>query len=656
VIKIGAGPPQSSEKGDPGDDSVQPIPVTCGCGKKFRAKAELSGKRLKCPACGEALAIPSPESTGSTRVSSDLGLDQLMAAETAAATLPHSPLGPSKKSKKRKNASNTRLIVGLSVATGAVVLVLVVLLWPSGDNAELAKEGATPDTQPSETVEAPPSPPAAPSRAKLAAARTYPSFPDAMTEPPWNDAEPPFDLTEFLKAPPDAENAAPLYLDALFEFDDIYSLFSEEEYQRRYPIVRQRSDEHRRLDDARRKDPVSVDKAAVDAWLAQYDVGFQKLAAAQQRPRCVFQTGLSFDSLLPHVHTARQVARVVEWRTRRDLEQGDFQRPIEDFDTVLRLSRDLRPRGDAVCQLVSIAVDGICCRQIVPAILTAPAVESRHCDRLLALLVEHEAEAIDPFLEANRAQYFIDRKILHDLQHRTGSFDPQYMTEALGAKVDVDSPMACITFLGKLDAIGSPLAREKYGALAGGSRLPEGAKAPALALLPSAWSGGKMLADDEYIKEVDALNRVYASILDQAGQPDRRRAADFETVVAPLREPLRETTLAVFLAGSAHQALINAILRAETTSRGTQCLVALRRWQLQHEELPKDLDTLVKAAGMSGVPIDPYSDQPLRMTVIEGEPVIYSVGLDAKDDKALSDWQYGQQPGDFIFRLGPPSD
>src|SRR5437879_4956590 len=37
-----------------------PIPVTCACGKRFAAKDELAGKRLKCPACGGAIAIPQP--------------------------------------------------------------------------------------------------------------------------------------------------------------------------------------------------------------------------------------------------------------------------------------------------------------------------------------------------------------------------------------------------------------------------------------------------------------------------------------------------------------------------------------------------------------------------------------------------------------------
>ena len=58
IIRVGTGPPQPSGRVTPEKDSEPPIPVTCGCGKKFRAKAELAGKRVKCPACGDVLAIP----------------------------------------------------------------------------------------------------------------------------------------------------------------------------------------------------------------------------------------------------------------------------------------------------------------------------------------------------------------------------------------------------------------------------------------------------------------------------------------------------------------------------------------------------------------------------------------------------------------------
>src|SRR5690348_9992307 len=37
------------------------ISFACSCGKSFRAKDELAGKRTKCPACGQVLVIPSSQ-------------------------------------------------------------------------------------------------------------------------------------------------------------------------------------------------------------------------------------------------------------------------------------------------------------------------------------------------------------------------------------------------------------------------------------------------------------------------------------------------------------------------------------------------------------------------------------------------------------------
>ncbi|MGE0610695.1 MAG: hypothetical protein AB7O62_26630, partial [Pirellulales bacterium] len=36
------------------------IPVKCACGQAFSAKDELAGRRVKCPKCGQPLAIPNP--------------------------------------------------------------------------------------------------------------------------------------------------------------------------------------------------------------------------------------------------------------------------------------------------------------------------------------------------------------------------------------------------------------------------------------------------------------------------------------------------------------------------------------------------------------------------------------------------------------------
>ena len=98
---------------------------------------------------------------------------------------------------------------------------------------------------------------------------------------------------------------------------------------------------------------------------------------------------------------------------------------------LLRLTHDLRVRSGMVAQLVAIAVDDQCC-DLVRTILNVPDIEVEHCDQLLTLLAEHEANAIDAFVEGNRAEYIHCRQAIHDLQHRTGTFDPKFMRDELG--------------------------------------------------------------------------------------------------------------------------------------------------------------------------------------------------------------------------------
>jgi hypothetical protein len=472
-------------------------------------------------------------------------------------------------------------------------------------------------------------------------------FSDALTEPPsWNDQNVPFDLAEFLRVPAVDKNAAFLYLGAFVEFSwsemsCFFPEMSEQEQKERYLAASKLSDEQERLEDAWEKDPKSVDPAAVDAWLANFDAGFEKLAAAQERPQCIFQTGRSLTSLIPHAHVVRQVARVVRWRIRRDIQRGDLERPLQDLSTLLRLTHDLRVRSGMVAQLVAIAVDDQRC-DLVRTILNAPGIEVEQCDQLLTLLVTHEANAIDPFVEGNRAEYIHCRQAIHDLQHRTGTFDPKSMRDELGMEGNLTSPLACFQFF--LD-------------LSGGARAAQSAKMAAALqakLLPGAWTGGKMLSDDDYAKEVQTLNDFFTSILALADQQTSRRQEVMEIEAA--EDPVLKTTLLARMVIPAEVAFVNAICRSKARLRGTQCLVALRRWQLEHTDEAPDLETLVKAAGMTSIPIDPYSGKPLRMGSDVGKQVIYSVGPDGKDDKAEVEWNWAQKGlGDFIFRLETPS-
>ena len=61
-------------------------------------------------------------------------------------------------------------------------------------------------------------------------------------------------------------------------------------------------------------------------------------------------------------------------------------------------------------------------------------------------------------------------------------------------------------------------------------------------------------------------------------------------------------------------------------------------------------------AGLEGVPLDGYTDQPLKLATIQGKPVIYSVGPDGKDDNAMVEWEPFNETktaGDFLFRFEP---
>jgi hypothetical protein len=314
-------------------------------------------------------------------------------------------------------------------------------------------------------------------------------------------------MAAFLKASPPEENAAPLYLEAFYEFapqemvDLLYPDLSQEEKKKRHDTFRPRTKEHWRLEEAWEKDPKSVDAAAVDAWLANYDLGFEVLAAAQLRAECFFQPGRSFHSLWPHIQAARAVGNVVVWRTRRDIERGDLERPLQDLKLLLRLSRDLQVRGGLVAQFVTIALNERCC-ELVRMILNAPGVNTAQCDGLLALLAEHEAKALDAFVEGNRAEYINSRQALHDLQHRTGTFDPKTMKDDLQLAGDVTSPLACIKFFAELGG-NNPNVSAKMAALQG-------------KLLPGAWTGGKMLSDEDYAKEVAPGDSRFAHDHDRA--------------------------------------------------------------------------------------------------------------------------------------------
>ncbi len=245
--------------------------------------------------------------------------------------------------------------------------------------------------------------------------RAYPSLPGAVREiPEWMNRKAPFDVAKRFRPIPDEENAAPLYLEVLFEFvpNEMEKCVSPEENATRGPDLRARAMQTGRL----MVNPQAATPAERRLDVLKYRDAFDKLAEAQKRPRCMFETGLDEGSSFPHAQSSRQAIRLLDWRVEMWVDEGNLGAALDDVTMGLRLSRDLRPRGMIIPQLVSVALDSVIVTNMIPRILAAPDLKTADCDRLLEILARHDADAIDLLNEAFRVEYLLARDLVHRVE------------------------------------------------------------------------------------------------------------------------------------------------------------------------------------------------------------------------------------------------
>jgi hypothetical protein len=430
----------------------------------------------------------------------------------------------------------------------------------------------------------------------------------------------PFDVARFFPEIPPEENAAPLYLEALYEFapGDMRPCMAPDERNARERGLLAR--ETLTLKMMREGAEPGARQDLVD----EYAAAFAKLAEAQKRKRCAFEAGLGLDSMFHHAQASRAVVRLLEWRVEFKLAASEIGAALDDVEMALRLARDLRPRGAIICQLVSVALDSVIAQGLIGRVLAVPGLTSADCDRLLELLARHDREGVDSASEGFRVEYLSLRDLLHRLE----------LKEKLGDLVGSPS-----------SSNGTVLAR-LFDKVSGGQRLEIATRVDELL---------ESMTAQEFAAANKSLNLYFGPLVDS--QPLALRKAD-EWIRSQERDDDGETLFDLLkrhLFPAIPQAL-EAVRRDRTRMGALRCLVALRRWQIENGRvLPADLLTACKAAGLKSVPIDAYSatGEPLRFTIQGEEPVVYSVGKDGKDDGARADWNWGQTKGDFIFRLPP---
>jgi hypothetical protein len=441
-------------------------------------------------------------------------------------------------------------------------------------------------------------------------------------------------VAKFFAAPSRGRNAAPLYLDALFEFGaEMAACYPEgPERERRRQAALDRSKRYMEVIKPLQDKPDAADLAVVDEVIKLYDTGFRKLADAHRRDQCVFETGFSVTTLLPHAQVARMVARIASLRIQRAVQRGDFEAAIRDVETVLRIVRDLQPRGFMITQLVASAITQFVGANMVPAILSAPSLRVAHCDQLLKVLTSHEQKSTDGYADGLRAEYLTSRSTLRDLV-----LHQRELARRLNLKPGDSVVKASLQPMVAALAPGS-------AALAAGpgrdarSTLPDDADAQLARTAPA-----------ELARRERQMDRYYRELLALDGVPYSERLQKMAGVgIPPGQDPLSLT--AGYLM-PAVEAFALGIMRARATVSATECLVALRRWQLTHRGAPRNLVVAARDARLKAVPVDPYDGKPMRLAAVGGELIVYSVGKDGRDDGGQKDSKFDMQPGDLLYRL-----
>jgi len=471
-----------------------------------------------------------------------------------------------------------------------------------------ATETAVSETSAGPAVVSTPQPPAA-----LAAASD-----DEI--PAWagQSSDEPFDVRQFLTsraAPPD--NAASLYMSGLAQISgELGHVSPEAERAQRVAQARSLAAAIGKLADVDKLAAGDIPAAQVDQVLNDAALVVQQIDLAQSKPKCVFVTGYSIDTLLPHVQAARGLTRISILQLYQSRVKGDFSIAEDAIRRALRLSRDLRPRGPVVSQLVSIALDGMLLAGIDRLTLNDQQLTAEQCDRILALLLEHQQRGLDRHDEGLKLEYIMLRNLIDQL--RTGRLTPERLMELTGSSSGNRDNQ--LSFEG-LDYEAEITACNRVFALA----LQE-AKAPY----------AQVGRSSQVKKEIEALSSQAKTAAAAARQTGKMGAPVLVLLFAPACQTVREATT-----------------RVATNLAAVQMLVALRRYELTHGHLPESLDVAAAETSLGKVPLDSFSGQPLRYALVSGKPTVYSTGKDLKDDGGQADWQYGRQPGDYLFTLTP---
>jgi len=308
--------------------------------------------------------------------------------------------------------------------------------------------------------------------------------------------------------------------------------------------------------------------------------------------------------LLPHLGALRSWVRTFEFDARLALTENDAPRAHADLLTMLRLARHADEQPMLISRLVSQAIASLACKGIFEslqdssgAFTNAPLAE---LDAALGQLPDFE-DFSHPLLG--------ERAVVEDLLQRT------YTDDGHG------DGRLCYRGVRELENLTGSM---------------NGAQAPKGNVFTHAFtiaSGPLILLFDDSRRTIsDRHKHLIDSIIAYAKEPPWTRAE------CPASQDAERTTSPLLMGRMILDILMPAFGKAvasevtiTTQVRAARAAIAIERHRLAHGSYPATLAEVVPAY-LPAAPIDPFDGKPLRYMLVNGRPMLYSVGCDGKDD------------------------
>ena len=307
--------------------------------------------------------------------------------------------------------------------------------------------------------------------------------------------------------------------------------------------------------------------------------------------------------LMPHLSGFRRLAYALRWRIHLRAEQGQYKDAFEDVKSCYCLGRHLMGDKTLIEQLVGIAI---------------------------------RAVAIQTLREV-LGEYEIDSSILATLQKdfeqiiASEDFVVSLRTEKLCM---YDELQRCFTedrlgeghlYLPRLRALGGPLGGQGEGR----ESMNKTGMEDFLDFLGDAVN--VFFKQPNKQQTLKAANEYY----DYCEQLAVKTAAQFHTESEDIDRKLEKffsNNIFLNLLAPSLRRVIEISNRLPADIDSTLTVIAILRYKQDKGNFPESLDELITAGYLKELPMDPWSDKPLIYKRTEDNFILYSVGLNFKDD------------------------